>query len=972
MTTGLAAPLPPITEFPGSGGGGGGGVTEGQVNTIVNSAVAGLVDSAPTTLDTLNELAAALGDDPHLATTLTTLIGGKQPLDSDLTAIASLTTTPFGRGLLTQANQAALQGDIGLVIGTDVQAHDSDLDAIAALATTSFGRSFLALADVAGLVTATGVLIKTDNLAGLADVGTSRHNLNLPSLSSALAVATTNVASLSGTTTIDLQPLVANDRVLLTAQTSGSQNGPWLIQAGGWTRPTDYPAAGAIPRGRLIEVNGGALNYGTVWALQTNTAVTIDSTPTTWQRVDVAAKSPGPGAPLQLRLPQLAKSGWYDRLAAEDVDIIVIGDSISSLGGNSDSLSEAGTNPWPWRTYKYVNERSRLTRAASPSRGIWQGPMFGGATFAPVITSTTGTGSQLSGAANWSVSLADTQVAVLTGHFTRVAVVWTQQVNGGTLTCKDETTNPLTPVAGGDGISGTTINTAGASQKFSRITYYDMTGGFALHTFTATASTTGGKVAPLIEQIVPLYGNNMGTGGVRMWPCTHTGYTTTLANNDGVGTGRGFCLDLIERLNALNPGKLLVVDNMGFNDIEANVATDKAALYASIAAISATIPIVTMVPWTPAVTKADAFKTAARAAGFDSVDPSTFIGNGGTNVDGSSLTIDGVHPTAKGSQLLSDVASAAITGDVLGVLMTMMMRDVRSMNPVTVTIGDNARAILGTNGLAVSGTTLMANTLTVDSSLGGNSSGTGTIGVVFGFPLWTQTKSTTNVLDAQPQLQIMPSTTAGLLSITSSGPAIVAGVGGSTTPAVSLVLDSTGVWKFNQALLVGAATAGGHAVNRDTGDLRFPHTLFDHFADVGSATTTETTLETDTIAAAQLSVNGQSIEFAYSGKYASAVTKDIRLKFAGTTLLDTGALTITTGSWGVKGVIQRVSATVIRWEATYTSDSSTAADRSVFKQGEVTGLTLANTAVIAVTGQAGTGGANNDIVAQRGKVKFAP
>lgn len=37
-----------------------------------------------------------------------------QPLDSDLTAIAALTTTSYGRALLTLANQAALQAAVGL------------------------------------------------------------------------------------------------------------------------------------------------------------------------------------------------------------------------------------------------------------------------------------------------------------------------------------------------------------------------------------------------------------------------------------------------------------------------------------------------------------------------------------------------------------------------------------------------------------------------------------------------------------------------------------------------------------------------------------------------------------------------------------------------------------------------------------------------------------------------------------------
>ena len=45
--------------------------------SYVGTAVAGIVDTAPETLDTLNELAAALGDDPNFATTIATQIGGK-------------------------------------------------------------------------------------------------------------------------------------------------------------------------------------------------------------------------------------------------------------------------------------------------------------------------------------------------------------------------------------------------------------------------------------------------------------------------------------------------------------------------------------------------------------------------------------------------------------------------------------------------------------------------------------------------------------------------------------------------------------------------------------------------------------------------------------------------------------------------------------------------------------------------------
>ena len=60
-----------------------------------------------------------------------------QPLDSDLTAIAALTTTAFGRGLLTETSASTLRSTLSLVVGTNVQAWDADLDAIAALAGTS-------------------------------------------------------------------------------------------------------------------------------------------------------------------------------------------------------------------------------------------------------------------------------------------------------------------------------------------------------------------------------------------------------------------------------------------------------------------------------------------------------------------------------------------------------------------------------------------------------------------------------------------------------------------------------------------------------------------------------------------------------------------------------------------------------------------------------------------------------------------
>ncbi|MCN2055115.1 prophage tail fiber N-terminal domain-containing protein [Escherichia coli] len=59
---------------------------------FVRKLLATLVDSSPEALDTLNELAAALGNDPNFATTVTNALAGKQPLNEILTSLSGLVT----------------------------------------------------------------------------------------------------------------------------------------------------------------------------------------------------------------------------------------------------------------------------------------------------------------------------------------------------------------------------------------------------------------------------------------------------------------------------------------------------------------------------------------------------------------------------------------------------------------------------------------------------------------------------------------------------------------------------------------------------------------------------------------------------------------------------------------------------------------------------------------------------------------
>lgn len=119
--------------------------TLAQLSTYL---IAKMGAGAPALLDTIDEIAAALGDDPNAITTLTTAVSNKQPSDPDLTAIAALTSaadqvpyataaatwammtvTSAARGLLDDPDVATMRGTLSVYSQAELGNPETDLAA---------------------------------------------------------------------------------------------------------------------------------------------------------------------------------------------------------------------------------------------------------------------------------------------------------------------------------------------------------------------------------------------------------------------------------------------------------------------------------------------------------------------------------------------------------------------------------------------------------------------------------------------------------------------------------------------------------------------------------------------------------------------------------------------------------------------------------------------------------------------------
>lgn len=90
--------------------------------------------------------------------------------------------------------------------------------------------------------------------------------------------STANVATLNGLLTIDGVVTAQDDRVLLTAQASGVDNGIYVADTGDWERAQDCDGTLDLVYGTLVKVNAGAVNQGFWYVSTTTDPIIVGST----------------------------------------------------------------------------------------------------------------------------------------------------------------------------------------------------------------------------------------------------------------------------------------------------------------------------------------------------------------------------------------------------------------------------------------------------------------------------------------------------------------------------------------------------------------------------------------------------------------------------------------------------------------------------------------------------------------------
>lgn len=226
-----------------------------ELPSVIQDAIDALIGGAPGSLDTLNELAAALADDASFSTAVTSALAGKQPTLASGTNIKTI-----------QGNSIVGPGNVTLI-------EEAIEDGVTDKA-TSQNKLFAELALKAS------VQYVDDVASGLVSFWKE-----------AVIVATTTNITLSGEQTLD-GVLTSASRALVKNQNIPSQNGIYVTAAGAWARSTDADADDEL-EGVAVTVQQGTTQTNTSW-IQTTEDVTLGSSAIVWNQLGTSVQDASP------------------------------------------------------------------------------------------------------------------------------------------------------------------------------------------------------------------------------------------------------------------------------------------------------------------------------------------------------------------------------------------------------------------------------------------------------------------------------------------------------------------------------------------------------------------------------------------------------------------------------------------------------------------------------------------------------
>jgi len=181
----------------------------------VTAAVSSVIDAAPAALDTLNELAAALGDDANFASTVTTALSAKAPLASPTFTgtVSGVTKAMVGLGNVDNTSDASKPISTATQTALDAKAaatHTHVIADVTGLQTALDGKqaagSYAATVHTHAIADVTGLQTALDGKAASSHTHTSAAITDFTTAVQAAAPATTDASLLTSGTLADARP----------------------------------------------------------------------------------------------------------------------------------------------------------------------------------------------------------------------------------------------------------------------------------------------------------------------------------------------------------------------------------------------------------------------------------------------------------------------------------------------------------------------------------------------------------------------------------------------------------------------------------------------------------------------------------------------------------------------------------------------------------------------------------------------